>query len=55
MLVIASIYYTINFRYEWMFEQNKDNFSYLGHIRRGREMFVTFEFKPDKSFHKLRV
>ena len=34
-------------RYEWMFEQNKDNFTYLGHIRRGQEMFVTFEFGPD--------
>lgn len=42
-------------RYEWAFEQDEISLSYRGHIRKGREIFVTFEFAPDKSFHKLKI
>ena len=51
-LYVAS---TFPHRYEWAFEQDEINLSYRGHIRKGREIFVTFEFAPDKSFHKLKI
>ena len=40
--------------YDWVFEQDKDNFQeYKGHIRKGRELFITFQFAADWRYHYI--
>lgn len=40
-------------RYDWTFEQNPDDFTYIGHIKKGKEIFVTFQFAPSTTYHEL--
>ena len=43
---------SLSHRYEWVFEQEKDNFAeYKGHVRCGRELFITFQFTADWRYH----
>jgi hypothetical protein len=38
--------------YEWAFEQEKDNFSeYKGHVKCGKEIFITFQFSANWKYH----
>lgn len=45
---------TNSHRYEWVFEQTPEDFFYKGHVKKGREMFVTFNFSPDRRYHKYQ-
>ncbi len=40
-------------RFDWFFQQKKDDYTYLGHIKKGKEIFVTFEFAPSNIYHEL--